>query len=84
MTVLGAIGKLPLRIDGYELERLQRDVSSDFTRVSTHIRLHGDGHEGIGEDVTYEAEDQDVLQEAGPIQPLDGKWTVDAFCDHIR
>jgi L-alanine-DL-glutamate epimerase-like enolase superfamily enzyme len=84
VTVLGAIGKLPLRIDGYELERLQRDVSSDFTRVSTHIRLLGDGHEGIGEDVTYDAEDQDVLQEAGPVQPLDGKWTVDAFCDHIE
>jgi L-alanine-DL-glutamate epimerase-like enolase superfamily enzyme len=83
VTVLGAIGKLPLRIEGYELERLQRNVSSDFTRVSTHIRLHGDGHEGIGEDVTYDAEDQDVLQEAGAVQPLEGKWIVDAFCDHV-
>jgi L-alanine-DL-glutamate epimerase-like enolase superfamily enzyme len=83
VTVLGELGKLPLRIEGYELERLQRDVSSDFTRVSTHIRLHGEGEEGIGEDVTYDAEDQDVLQEAGPVQPLDGKWTVDAFCDHV-
>jgi len=84
MTVLGALGKLPLHIEGYELERLQRDVSSDFTRVSTHIHLHGDGEEGIGEDVTYDAEDQDVLQEAGAIQPLDGKWTLDAFCDHVE
>src|SRR4051794_37066028 len=83
VTVLGTLGKLPLRIEGYDLERLQRDVSSDFTRVSTHIRLHGDGEEGIGEDVTYAAEDQDVLQEAGPVQPLEGKWTLDAFCDHI-
>src|SRR3954451_8864581 len=83
VTVLGALGKLPLRIEGYELERLQRDVSSDFTRVSTHIRLHGDGQEGIGEDVTYDAEDQDVLQEAGAVQPLAGSWTVDSFCDHV-
>ena len=52
-------------IEGYALERLQRDVSSDFTRVSTVIRLHGDGEEGIGEDVTYDADDQDALQEAG-------------------
>jgi L-alanine-DL-glutamate epimerase-like enolase superfamily enzyme len=77
------LARLPLRIEGYELERLQRDVSSDFTRVSTHIRLHGDGEEGIGEDVTYDAEDQDVLQEAGAIQPLEGKWTLDSFCDHV-
>jgi L-alanine-DL-glutamate epimerase-like enolase superfamily enzyme len=78
-----AIAQLPLRIEGYELERLQRDVSSDFTRVSTHIRLHGDGEEGVGEDVTYDAEDQDALQEAGPVQPLDGSWTVESFCDHV-
>ena len=83
MTVLGELGTLPLRIEGYELERLQRDVSSDFTRVSTHIRLHGEGHEGFGEDVTYDAEDQDALQEAGAVQPLEGKWTLDGFCDHI-
>jgi L-alanine-DL-glutamate epimerase-like enolase superfamily enzyme len=83
MTVLGELGRLPLRIDGYDLERLQRDVSSDFTRVSTHIRLHGDGEEGIGEDVTYDAEDQDALQEAGAVQPLEGTWTLDSFCDHV-
>src|SRR4051812_28852459 len=83
VSVLGTIGELSLQIDGYELERLQRDVSSDFTRVSTHIRLHGAGEEGIGEDVTYDAEDQDVLQEAGAVQPLAGSWTVDSFCDHI-
>jgi len=77
------IGRLPLRIEGYELERLQRDVSSEFTRVSTHIRLRGDGEEGIGEDVTYDAPDHDVLQEAGAVQPLDGSWTIDSFCDHV-
>ena len=83
MSLPDVLARLPLRIEGYELERLQRDVSSDFTRVSTHIRLHGDGAEGIGEDVTYDAEDQDVLQEAGAVQPLEGKWTLDSFCDHV-
>jgi L-alanine-DL-glutamate epimerase-like enolase superfamily enzyme len=83
MSLPDAIGRLPLRIDGYELERLQRDVSSDFTRVSTHIKLHGGGEEGVGEDVTYDAEDQDVLQEAGAVQPLEGTWTIDSFCDHV-
>jgi L-alanine-DL-glutamate epimerase-like enolase superfamily enzyme len=83
VSLLDAVARLPLRIEGYELERLQRDVSSDFTRVSTHIRLRGDGEEGVGEDVTYDAEDQDALQEAGPVQPLDGRWTVASFCDHV-
>ena len=78
------LAALPLRIEGYALERLQRDVSSAFTRVSTLIRLHGGGEEGIGEDVTYDAVDHDRLQAAGPVQPLAGKWTLGAFCDHVE
>jgi L-alanine-DL-glutamate epimerase-like enolase superfamily enzyme len=74
---------LPLRIEGYELERLQRDVSSGFTRVSTVIRLHGGGTDGVGEDVAYDAEDQDRALEAGPVLPLAGDWTVRSFCEHL-
>jgi L-alanine-DL-glutamate epimerase-like enolase superfamily enzyme len=78
------IADLPLEIEDYSLERLERAVSSDFTRVSTVLRLRGgDGHEGLGEDVSYDAEDQLALQEAGPIQPLAGSWTLEAFCDHL-
>jgi L-alanine-DL-glutamate epimerase-like enolase superfamily enzyme len=78
------IADLPLEIEDYTLERLQKDVSSDFTRVSTVIRLHGgDGHEGLGEDVSYDPEDQLALQDAGPIQPLAGSWTLESFCDHL-
>jgi L-alanine-DL-glutamate epimerase-like enolase superfamily enzyme len=77
------IADLPLEIEDYGLERLQRDVSSDFTRVSTVLRLRGDGHEGLGEDVSYDAEDQLALQEAGATQPLAGSWTLESFCDHL-
>jgi L-alanine-DL-glutamate epimerase-like enolase superfamily enzyme len=77
------IADLPLEIEDYALERLERNVSSDFTRVSTVLRFRGDGHEGLGEDVSYEAEDQDALQAAGPVQPLDGTWTLESFCDHL-
>src|SRR3954449_6114065 len=62
---------------------MERDVSSDFTRVSTHIRLHGGGHEGIGEDVSYDATDQQRQLDAGTVQPLAGDWTLDTFCDHM-
>jgi L-alanine-DL-glutamate epimerase-like enolase superfamily enzyme len=77
------VAGLPLEIEDYALERLQRDVSSDFTRVSTVLRFRGDGHEGLGEDVSYEVADQDALQAAGATQPLAGTWTLESFCDHL-
>jgi L-alanine-DL-glutamate epimerase-like enolase superfamily enzyme len=77
------VADLPLEIDDYALERLQLDVSSDFMRVSTVVRLSGDGHEGLGEDVTYDAGDQQRLQEAGATLPLSGHWALESFCDHL-
>jgi hypothetical protein len=55
MSLWGRFAALPLRIDDYTLEDLQRDVSSAFTRRSTVLRLRGAGAEGLGEDVTYDA-----------------------------
>jgi len=78
-----AIAGLALEIDGYDFERLQRDVSSAFTRVSTVICLRGGGHDGVGEDVTYDTPDHDRLLEAGPVLPLAGRWTIASFCDHL-
>jgi hypothetical protein len=78
------LADLPLRIDGYALEGLSRDVSSAFTRVSTVIRMRGAGQEGVGEDVTYDAEDHEILQAAGAVLPLAGKWTLRSFCDHVE
>jgi hypothetical protein len=66
------LADLPLTIEGYALERLERDVSSAFTRVSTAIRMHGGGEEGVGEDVTYDAEDHDALQATSAVLPLAG------------
>jgi L-alanine-DL-glutamate epimerase-like enolase superfamily enzyme len=73
------LADLPLEIDSYALEGLERDVSSDFTRLSTVIRLRGGGHEGVGEDVTYEALDHVAFQDAGPTLPLAGSHTVESF-----
>src|SRR5688572_22818006 len=75
---------LELRIDDYVLERLERDVSSDFLRVTTVIHLHGDGEEGVGEDVVYDAEDHDAAQQEGPSLPLKGTWTLGSFCEHVE
>jgi hypothetical protein len=73
------IRDLPFVVDSYALEPLEAQVSSEFTRLSTVIRLSGGGLEGVGEDVTYDALDHVALQEAGPVQPLDGDWTIESF-----
>jgi L-alanine-DL-glutamate epimerase-like enolase superfamily enzyme len=71
---------LPLEVDDCVLEGLERQVTADFTRKSTVIRLRGGGHEGVGEDVTYEAEDHEALQAAGPPDGLAGGGTLGDFC----
>jgi hypothetical protein len=73
------VSNLSLEIDSYELEGLRVDVSPEFARLTTVIRLRGGGHEGIGEDVTYGADDQVALQQEGPTLPLKGSHTLDSF-----
>jgi L-alanine-DL-glutamate epimerase-like enolase superfamily enzyme len=78
------VADLPVHIDGYALEGLVRDVSSDFTRKSTVIRLHGSGEDGVGEDVVYDAVDHEIAQDAGPSLPLAGDFTMRSFAEHLR
>jgi hypothetical protein len=83
MSTYDRIADLPLEIEGYDLEPLERDVSSAFTRLSTVVHLHGGGQEGVGEDVTYDGLDHVALQDAGPVLPLSGHWTMASFADHL-
>ena len=83
MSTFDKLAGIPLEVEGYELEGLEQEVSSDFTRASTVIRMRGGGDEGVGEDVTYDTLDHIALQDAGPVQDLAGTWTVGSFCDHI-
>ena len=83
MSTYERVADLPLTIEGYELEGLTRTVSSGFERVTTVIRLRGGGEEGLGEDVTYEADDQRAQQERGPVLPLAGEWTFASFSRHL-
>ena len=79
----GRLAGLPLTVDSYRLEQLERDVSSAFTRVTTVVRLHGGGEDGVGEDVTYEAEDHRALQQAGAVAPLAGEYTLGSFSTYL-
>src|SRR5436309_4723153 len=73
------IGDLALELDDYALEGRQLRVGSDFTRLSTVIHLRGAGHEGVGEDVTYDGLDHMALQDAGPVLPIAGDFTMRSF-----
>ena len=67
------IAGLGLDVDGYELERRELAVSSEFVRVTTTVVLHGSGERGVGEDVAYTASDHDGFPDA---LPLAGSWTL--------
>jgi L-alanine-DL-glutamate epimerase-like enolase superfamily enzyme len=79
------LAELPLLIEGYELEGHEVAFSSEFVRKTTVIRLHGAGETGLGEDVTYAAEDQEALQREGVGRwQLAGEWTLASFAEHLR
>ena len=83
LTLYEQIHDLPLEIERYGLDPLTLVVSSDFTRRSTVVRLEGRGEEGLGEDVTYDGDEQIRQQERGPVLPLAGSWTLDSFSHHL-
>jgi len=78
------LADLSIEVESYELEGLERDVSSQFTRLSTVIHLHGKGEEGLGEDVVYDALDHIALQESGPTHDFTKPRTIREFCDLIH
>jgi L-alanine-DL-glutamate epimerase-like enolase superfamily enzyme len=81
LSTWSLLAGLPVEIEEYSLEGLQASVSSDFERLSTLIRLRGAGEEGIGEDVTYDGVDQEILQAAGATLPLAGSYTLGSFAE---
>jgi hypothetical protein len=70
--------ELPLEVEGYTLERL-----TGGERVTTLLRVHGGGQEGVGENVGHmTSDDQDAFLAQAPL-PLAGTWTLASFCDHL-
>src|SRR5918995_1114350 len=83
VSTYALISDLPLTIEGHALERLEHPVSSEFTRVTTVVRLRGDGEEGLGEDVIYNPQDHERFRGPGAALPLAGEWTIDSFSRHL-
>ncbi|MFO7571015.1 MAG: hypothetical protein R6W48_00240 [Gaiellaceae bacterium] len=83
MSTYDAVRGLPLLIEGYELAGLELQANPDFLRKTTIVHLHGDGEEGIGEDVTYDGAEHDRLHARGADLPLAGSWTLHSFSEHM-
>ncbi len=84
MATYDQLADIAIEIEGYELEGLEREVSSEFTRLSTLIRICGGGEEGVGEDVTYDALDHIALQDAGALHDLTGPATLGELCELVE
>jgi hypothetical protein len=79
------IAELPLEVSSYELTGLDFSVpDSEFERLTTLIHLRGGGHEGIGEDVVYDALDHVAFQDAGPVLDLAGNHTIASFSELLE
>ncbi|MEZ5990223.1 MAG: hypothetical protein R3F30_14110 [Planctomycetota bacterium] len=68
------IAALGLEVEGMTLEDRSETPTPGWTRRTTTIVLRGGGHEGRGEDVTYQEPDQSHLQEHGPGLDLSGRY----------
>lgn len=84
VSLYDSVRDLPLTIERYALDGLEQHISSTFLRKTTLIRLSGGGEEGVGEDVTYEAGEQDLQQTRGAVLPLSGAWTLHTFSELLE
>ncbi|HVQ59094.1 MAG TPA: hypothetical protein VMS60_09350 [Solirubrobacterales bacterium] len=83
MASYDAIADLPLEVESCEFEGLEI-VLGEFERLTTVVKLRGGGHEGVGEDVVYDAVDHIAQQDAGPPEGLaGGKETFAAFSERL-
>ncbi len=78
MASYDAIADLPLEIEGCSFAGLEV-VMGEFERLTTVITISGGGHEGIGEDVVYDAVDHIAQQSHGPPEGLAGSTNFDEF-----
>jgi hypothetical protein len=78
MASYDAIRDLPLVVEDCTFEGL--DITfGQFERLTTVVKLHGSGEEGIGEDVIYDAVDHIGQQSHGPPEGLAFSGSFDEF-----
>ena len=81
MATYDLVRDLPLRIDDLTFDIAVHQVSPEFTRKTTIVRLLGNGVDGWGEDVTYDADEHQPHHL--PWLQLAGSWTIDSLSKHL-
>ncbi len=79
MSSYDAVKDLPLEIESYELEPLEREVAPGFTLRRTVVVLRGGGEEGRGEEVDYDPDAQGRFQARRGELPFAGGHSLDSF-----
>jgi hypothetical protein len=82
MASFDAIADLPLEIESCEFEGLEITIG-EFERLTTIVKLSGGDHEGIGEDVVYDAVDHVGQQDHGPPEGLAFSGAFAEFSDRL-
>ncbi len=72
---------LPVTIEAVSTRVLERQVSADFTRLTTVVELAGDTFVGVGEDVTYDGAEHAPVRFPSP--RLAGTWTLESLSKHL-
>ena len=83
MSLWPKLAELPLVVEGYELDTLTAEMANGQVRTTILVRIHGAGHDGLGEDVGVMPDDEDPLAKVPAALPLAGEWTLERFCDHL-
>jgi len=81
MSLFERVADLPISLDDQDTGINERETVA-FTRKTTTVMLGGDGETGLGEDVTYEADEHDALAQDG-LPSLAGEYTLRSFSEHL-
>ena len=83
MDLFERVADLPVVVEEYSLETIERDTSSGFARATTVVTLSGERCAGMGEDVTYETEEHDRLVDTSGFD-LAGEYTLASFSETLE
>jgi hypothetical protein len=85
MSLYENVANLSIELEEYDLSTRQQETSGDFTRVTTVFSLHGPDETGRGEDVTYDEDEHEALED--PDVAIDfppaGEYTLDEFSTQL-